>query len=192
MTGVPVTRLSSNPPYVAPQSINQVLGLTNNPSGLVYGPAINFPGDIITGENAVPYVQNWSLSLQRQLGGHGLLEVSYAGSKGTHLFMPPVVLNEPGTSYLSILQNYNVNATTTVTDPLGRTNSSGAALTVPVYSLASQYLGYSGMTSFYDASGNSSFHSALVSYRWQSASPDDVHQFPLVQIARRCVGQRSG
>jgi hypothetical protein len=168
VTGVPVTRLSSNPPYVAAQSINQVLGLVNNPSGLVYGQAINFPGAILTGENAVPYVQNWSLSLQRQVAGHGLLEVSYAASKGTHLFMPPVVLNGPSTSYLSILQNYNFNPTTTVADPLKRTNSSGGSLTVPVYSLASPYLGYSGMTSFYDASGNSSFQSALVNFRWQA------------------------
>jgi hypothetical protein len=76
ITAVPVTRLSSNPPYVAPVSVNLVLGLLNNPSGLVYGQAVNFPGDIISGETAVPYSQNWSLSLQRQLGAHGLLELS--------------------------------------------------------------------------------------------------------------------
>jgi hypothetical protein len=167
-TGIPVTRLSSNPPYVPAIAPNQVLGLVNNPSGLVYSQAINFPGDILSGETAVPYVQNWSLSLQRQLGSHGLLEVSYAGSKGTHLFMPLVVLNNPPSSYLATLQNTNVKATTTVADPLGRPNSSGGALTVPLYSLASQYLGYSGITSFYDASGNSSFNAAVVSYRWQA------------------------
>jgi hypothetical protein len=167
-TGVPVTRLSSNPPYVPAVAPQQVLGLVNNPSGLVYDAAVNFPGSVRGDETAVPYVQNWSLSLQRELGHHGVLEVSYAGSKGTHLFMPAVVLNNPPTSYLASLVNLNVKATTTVADPLGRKNSSGGALTVPLYSLASQYLGYSGMSSFYDASGNSSFHSALVSYRWQA------------------------
>ena len=119
VTGVPVTRLASNPPYVPALPAAQVLGLTNNPTGLVYGQAVNFPGDVITGETAVPYVQNWSLSLQRQLGSHGLLEISYAGSKGTHLFMPAVVLNNPPSSYLASLQNLNVKATTTVPDPLG-------------------------------------------------------------------------
>ena len=66
------------------------------------------------------------------------------------------------------MQNYNVKATTTVADPLGRPNSSGGALSDVLYSLASPYLGYSGMSSFYDASGNSTFHAALVSYRWQA------------------------
>ncbi|MCU1259402.1 MAG: Cna domain protein, partial [Bryobacterales bacterium] len=167
-TGIPVTRLSSNPPYVPAVSAQQILGLTSNPSGLVYNPAVNFPGNVISGETAVPYVQNWSLSLQRQLGSHGVLELSYAGSKGTHLFMPAAILNNPSSGYLASLQNLNVKATTTVPDPLGRLNSSGGALSVPLYSLASQYLGYSGVSTFYDASGNSSFNSALVSYRWQA------------------------
>jgi hypothetical protein len=167
-TAIPVTRLSSNPPYVPAIPVNQVLGLTNNPSGIVYDNAVNFPGVIRTGETAVPYLQNWSLSLQRQVGAHGLFEGSYAGSKGTHLFMPAVVLNNPPSSYLASLQNLNVKATNTAADPLGRANSSGGAFRVPLYSLASPYLGYAGINSFYDASGNSSFNSALVSYRWQA------------------------
>lgn len=167
-TAIPVTRLTSNPPFVPAIPANQVLGLVNNPSGLVFGNAVNFPGIIRSGETAVPYLQNWSLSLQRQLGKHGLFEVSYAGSKGTHLFMPAVVLNNPPASYLASLQNLNVKATTTVADPLGRPNSSGGTFNVPLYSLASPYLGYAGINSFYDASGNSSFNSALVSYRWQA------------------------
>lgn len=165
---VPVTRLSSNPPYVGSLPLNQVLGLTNNPSGLVYNQAINFPGSVLSGKNAIPYVQNWSLSIQRPVGAHGLLEVSYAGAKGTHLFMPAVVLNNPPSSYLAALQNLNVKATTTVLDPLGRLNSSGGALSVSLYSLASKYLGYTGMSSYWDASGNSSFHAGVVSYRWQA------------------------
>ncbi len=167
-TGIPVTRLSSNPPYVPAIQVKQVLGLNDNPSGLVYNAAVNFPGSTQTGETAIPYVQNWSLSLQRQVGSRGLLELSYAGAKGTHLFMPSVVLNSPPASYLASLIYLNVKASTTVADPLGRKNSSGGALTVPLYSLDSRYLGYSGVSSFGDASGNSSFNSALVSYRWQA------------------------
>ncbi|MDQ6678369.1 MAG: carboxypeptidase regulatory-like domain-containing protein, partial [Acidobacteriota bacterium] len=167
-TGIPVTRLSSNPPFVASLPVKQVLGLADNPSGLVYNTAVTFPGNVITGKTDVPYLQNWSLSLQRQVGSHGVFELSYAGSKGTHLYMPAVVLNNPPSSYLASLVNLNIKATTTVPDPLGRKNSSGGALTVPLFSLASQYLGYSGVSSFFDASGNSSFHSALVSYRWQA------------------------
>src|SRR6185312_17476715 len=32
-----------------------------------------------------PYVQQWTASLQHELPGHLLLELAYAGSKGTHL-----------------------------------------------------------------------------------------------------------
>ena len=142
--------------------------MNDNPDGLVYNAAVTFPGNVLSGETAIPYLQNWSLSFQRQLGRHGVFEISYAGSKGTHLYLPPVVLNNPSSSYLASLQNLNVKATTTVPDPLGRKNSSGGALTVPLYSVNSPYLGYSGISSFLDASGNSSFNSALVSYRWQA------------------------
>ena len=167
-SAVPVTRLSSNPPYVPAVPVQQVLGLVNNPNGLVYDNAINFPGQLRSGETAVPYLQNWSLSLQRQAGAHGLIEVSYAGSKGTHLFMPAVVLNNPPSSYLASLQNLNVKATITVPDPLGRPNSSGGIFSAPLYALDSPYLGYASVSSFYDASGNSTFHAALISYRWQA------------------------
>jgi hypothetical protein len=82
--------------------------------------------------------------------------------------MPAVVLNNPSSSYLATLQNLNVKATTSVADPLGRKNANGSTLSIPLYSLATRYLGYTGMSSYWDASGNSSFNAALVSYRWQT------------------------
>lgn len=163
-----VTRLSSNPPYDPGTPVNQVLGLVNNPTGLVYNQAVNFPGNVLLGDGTVPYLQNWSLEFDRQTGRHGLLELSYAGSKGTHLFMPSVVLNRPSSDYLASLANLNVKATTTVTDPLGRKNSAGQPLSVPLYSLASPVLGYTNLSSYWDASGNSSFNAAIVNYRWQT------------------------
>src|SRR5581483_9382519 len=148
--------------------VDAVLGLTNNPNGVIYNSAINIPGFVLTGETAVPYVQNWSLSLQRPIGARGLLEFAYAGSKGTHLFMPAVVTNNPGANYLAALTNLNIRATTTVPDPLGRKNPTGTTLSDVEYSLASPYLGYSSVTTYYDASGNSTFNAAIVSYRYQA------------------------
>jgi len=37
--------------------------------------------------NPPPYVQQWNLDIQRQLPGNALVDVAYAGSKGTHLPM---------------------------------------------------------------------------------------------------------
>src|SRR5438034_11827866 len=37
--------------------------------------------------NPPPYVQQWNFDIQRQLPGNALVDVAYAGSKGTHLPM---------------------------------------------------------------------------------------------------------
>jgi len=161
-----VMRLGENPPASPFTDINTLLGLTNNPSGVIYNSAINIPGSILTGETAVPYVQNWTLSFERQIGGKGLLELAYAGAKGTHLFMPPVLVNRPPLSYLAALVNLHQNATTNVSDPLGRKTPTGATFAEPEYSLAAPYLGYSNLSTYYDASGNSSFNAGIVSYQY--------------------------
>ena len=165
---VPVTRLSSNPPYDPFVPINNLLGLTNNPSGLVYQNAINFPAYVTTNENSVPYVQNWTVSIQRQLATRTLLELSYVGSKGTHLFLPATNLNNPPLSYLAALQNDNYLASSTVADPLGRTNPNGVLIRDTYASLAAPYLGFGTVATYADASGNSTFNAGIVSIRHQS------------------------
>ncbi|MBV8831357.1 MAG: hypothetical protein JO108_19270 [Acidobacteriaceae bacterium] len=55
------------------------------------------------------------------------------------------------------LANLNIKATTNVTDPLDRLNSTGQPLAVPL----------SNLTSYWDASGTSSFHAAIVNSRRQ-------------------------
>ena len=161
-----VMRVGTNPPYNPAVSPQQVLGLTNNPSGMIYNGAINIPANILTGETAVSYVQNWSLSFQRQTGSKGVLELAYTGAKGTHLFMPAVVTNNAPQNYLAALQNLNVKATTTVPDPLGRKTVNGATFQDVLYTLASPYLGYNQIATYYDASGNSTFHAAIASYKY--------------------------
>ncbi len=163
-----VMRLGENPPANPFAPLDNVLGLTNNPSGVIYTNAINIPGFVETGETAVPYVQNWTLSIERQIGAHGLLEFAYAGAKGTHLFMPAVVTNDPSRAYLAALVNLNIKATSSVTDPLGRKSPTGATLSLVEYSLASPYMGYGSVTTYYDASGNSTFNAGIVSYRHQA------------------------
>jgi hypothetical protein len=60
------------PPFGRDQSLIDVQGTGNE------APAVN---------NPAPYVQQWNLDLQRQFHGDFLLDVAYAGSKGTHLPM---------------------------------------------------------------------------------------------------------
>jgi outer membrane receptor protein involved in Fe transport len=45
--------------------------------------------------NPTQYLQSWNLTLERELGGNTVLEVAYAGSKGTHLPRQYVLNQQP-------------------------------------------------------------------------------------------------
>ncbi|MCX6626430.1 MAG: TonB-dependent receptor [Candidatus Solibacter sp.] len=73
-------------------------------SGL-YGSNVQSP----VPDQPFPYVQQWNFMIQRQLPGGAALEAGYAGSKGTHLPLNPVVggfpyfqVNQIPDSYLSM------------------------------------------------------------------------------------------
>lgn len=85
-------------PYVSRGNYQQTLGLVNPRStdtlfpnfagGGAATPAANgFLAVTMSAEPRNPYVQQWSLSIQRALTSHTTLEVNYIGSKGTHLLM---------------------------------------------------------------------------------------------------------
>ena len=52
------------------------------------------------GNNPPPYVQQWNLDIQRQFPGNTLIDIAYAGSKGTHLPMHDQTLNQLQPQYL--------------------------------------------------------------------------------------------
>lgn len=65
-----------------PNGINQPVGRTN--------PAFmkNYIGQAISGAvpfQKYPYIQQWNLEVSRQLRGNWLVDIGYAGSKGTHI-----------------------------------------------------------------------------------------------------------
>jgi hypothetical protein len=86
-------------PYVSrgagSQSANQATPLTTTDTLF---PNFTNPGPVTPAANSFlavniseaprnPYVQQWSLSVQRQIGWNTKLEVNYIGNKGTHLLM---------------------------------------------------------------------------------------------------------
>ena len=50
----------------------------------------------IRSDNATPYMQTWSLGIQRELPGKTVLDMEYAGTKGTHLYFGGSALNHLG------------------------------------------------------------------------------------------------
>jgi hypothetical protein len=163
-------RLSSNQPVngfsltdATPAQIEQVLGIPAD--GLVYMGSLAIPAYAIPGKTRTPNVQNWNLSLSKQIMRNTVLEVAYVGSKGTHLLMPMVNINPRDFDYIQQLDLLGAATETAVNDPLGRRSLIGTALTVPTASLGSKYLGFDTLNDFYNTSANSVRHAAYIDIR---------------------------
>jgi outer membrane receptor protein involved in Fe transport len=154
-------RLSSNQPKITPLTPDEALSIPSD--GLVYLNSINIPGFAISQNTKIPSLQNWNVTLSRELGAHTILEVGYAGSKGTDLFTPRINLNPLPFTYLDALAGANRDPLTMVPDPLGRTDVLGRVVMIPQGTLGSQFLGFNHLDIFYNAIASSSRHAAYVS-----------------------------
>jgi hypothetical protein len=77
--GVPAARMSNPYPYGIHQPVGSSLGLLNDIGYQALGP-VRYISD------RVPNEQSWSVGLQQQLPSNTVLDVSYIGKKGTHLY----------------------------------------------------------------------------------------------------------
>ena len=118
-----------------------------------------------TSEGAhVPYVQNWSFSAAYQLPQNTVLELTYTGAKGTHLFLPPINLNPiPFALSESFVAQGLSPLNPNVTDPLGRRTASGALFTFSPAYMGAKYLGMEGLFEAFNSSANSIYHAGSVS-----------------------------
>ena len=146
-----------------PAQIEQALSIPSD--GLVYLGSLAIPAFAITGNPKTPYVQNWNLSVSKQIMKNTVVELAYVGNKGTHLFLPFVNINPRDFNYVQALDTLNASTDTNVTDPLRRTSLIGTTLSVPAASLGSYYLGFDALNSFYDTSGNSIRHAGYIDVR---------------------------
>jgi hypothetical protein len=75
--------LEGTPPLAQTPAAYNVVGYTN----IGGGSGLLFPLGVTSIENQIrwPYVQQWNLDVQRNLGANMVLSVAYVGSKGTHL-----------------------------------------------------------------------------------------------------------
>lgn len=151
----------SNPPLYNPGTTERVLNIPDD--GLAYLGSLGIPGFAISGNTRIPYVQNWNLTMSYQLNRSTLVEVAYVGSKGTRLYMPRVNINPRDVDFVEFLEGNNLSADTPITDPLGRRNLSGGTIAIPRGSLATTFLGFGNLFSFFDASANSIRHATYVS-----------------------------
>lgn len=88
--GLTQTGLLSNP---FPNGLNHPAG---NSQGLLTGIGSSFENPV-TGDNTVPYTENWDIDIQRQLPGNILIDAAYVGSHGVNL-------NKSGENQLNLNQ----------------------------------------------------------------------------------------
>lgn len=157
-------RLCCNRPVIRPVAPEQFLQIPQD--GLVYLNGISIAAAAVSPNARVPYVQSWNATVAWQLPRQTLVEVSYLGSKGTHLWLPPINLNPVPFELVDAYLGANMNPLTAMNDPLGRRNAAGTA--VFQFSqgyLGARYLGYEGLSVMYDSSANSIRHAGTVSVR---------------------------
>jgi len=119
LVGVLEQNIFGNPPFVNNVSISNTV--LNNPASVL--PTISSaPIGTIRGtpfESDMPYIQQWSLDVQRELGKDFLIAVGYYGSKGTHL--PGIVdMNEvaPGAAVAAGIIPAGTQVTSAITPRL--------------------------------------------------------------------------
>jgi hypothetical protein len=154
-------RLSSNPPNGTSIPPDQALNIPAD--GLVSGESLTIPGFAISQNTKIPSVQNWNLTISRELTRNTLLEVAYTGSRGMNLFTPLLNINPRSFSYIEAVQGANLSTETVIPDPLGRTDLLGRTIGVSRGSLGSQYMGFNRLSIFYNAAASSMRHAAYIS-----------------------------
>lgn len=82
--------------------------------------------------NPAPYAQQWNLDIQRQFPGNMLVDVAYAGSKGTHLPMHDQTINQLQGQFLPKTAADVAALTTLVNNPFA--GNCGGPCTGPVQS----------------------------------------------------------
>ncbi len=142
-----------------PQGILQPPG--RNPvyqqSLLGQGFTIPFPS------NPYGYAQQWNFDVQQELGNSMLLDVAYAGAKGTHLPIDTPQLNQLPDQYLSL----GSQLVHSVPNPFygSVTQGSLAAKTVPYGQLLRPFPQYTGVGFAGAGIGDSSYQSLQVSFK---------------------------
>lgn len=135
------------------------------------GPLFNFAGLYIDPRNERPYAQQWSLSLQFQVARNLALDLTYSGSKGTHLFVASSDLNRPADADVIAGIRSRTNFTATQPNLFGLTDASGRIRTMTYFESLRPFGQFFDRTilTFLDRHGNSSYHALYVTAKQRLA-----------------------
>jgi carboxypeptidase family protein len=158
-----VARLCCNKPLWSPKTPDEVLNIPAD--GLLYLQGINVAASAISPNARVPAIHSWSTSLSYELPWRTVVELTYNGSRGVHLFLPPTNANpvpfELSEAYLAA----GINPLDNVADPLGRRDPNGNVIQFSQGYLGTRYLGFEGLSVMLDARASSRYHAGTISVR---------------------------
>ena len=160
-------RLCCNKPVLTPIAPDAFLNVPED--GLVFLDSLNIAGLAVSPNAHVPYVQSFSLSMAYELPQQTVVEVTYNGSKGTHLFLPPINLNPVPFELTDAYLAQGVNPLNDVNDPLGRRTPTGALRVFSQGYIGTKYLGFENLSVMFDSSANSIRHAVTASLRRRHA-----------------------
>ncbi len=163
-------RICCNKPILNAIAPDQFLNIPSD--GLIYLNSINLraAGNAISDNAHVPYVQSWSSSVSYEVRRNTVIELSYNGSKGTHLFLAPTNVNKVPFDVSEAYWSRGLDALNpNVNDPLGRRTPTGALVNFSPAYLGTKYLGFEGLNEVFNSSANSIRHAGTISVRRRQA-----------------------
>lgn len=158
-----VGRVCCNQPLWIPRSAEEALNIPGD--GLLFLDGINIAANAVSENVRVPALHSWSATIGYELPAQTAIELTYNGSRGVNLFLPPINLNpvpfELSEAYLA----QGLNPLTAVPDPLGRRDANGNVINVAQGYLGTKYLGFQNLNVMLDSRASSKYHAGTVSVR---------------------------
>jgi outer membrane receptor protein involved in Fe transport len=162
-----VARICCNKPLWVPKTVDEVLNIPED--GLLYLDGINVAAAAVSDNARVPAVHSWSTTFSYELSSNTAIELTYNGSRGVHLFLPPINLNPVPFALAEAYIGLGLDPLSNVPDPLGRRDQNGNVIAVSQGYLGTKYLGFEGLNVMLDSRAGSLYHGGTVSLRRRPA-----------------------
>jgi hypothetical protein len=151
-------------------SVSPVGGTITGEPGMLGAPVFSAPGTVAQGNIfgaqtnlRTPYMENYNLNIQQQLGSKTVLQVGYVGSEGHHLFMFRD-LNQPSQAAITASDLATANSPSCPTGPI----FGGPGCITPSYSVPQPFSGNPYDAEYYnqeESGANSNYNALQASWR---------------------------